>query len=141
MKRIVLAALPPAAAIAVFGVIYGSLIGPEIGTTATMVSSLVIFSGSVQFTLAALLASSAGVGALIAGAATLNLRNLVLGAVMRPRIAGGPAKRAGMARFLTDEAVGLTLASGGLRPPPCSRRQRSPGRVSYCIRCLRCCGG
>ena len=112
MRRIVLAALPPAAAIAVFGVIYGSLIGPEIGTTPTMVSSLVIFSGSVQFTLAALLSSSAGVGALIAGAATLNLRNLVLGAVMRPRIAGGPAKRAGMAWFLTDEAVGLSLAPG-----------------------------
>ncbi|MDQ3619870.1 MAG: AzlC family ABC transporter permease [Actinomycetota bacterium] len=71
-----------------FGVIYGSLIGPEIGATATMVSSLVIFSGSVQFTLAGY-SPRVRVGALIAGAATLNLRNLVLGAVMRPRIAGG----------------------------------------------------
>ena len=111
MRRIVLAALPPAIAILVFGVIYGSLIGPRIGATATMASSLLIFSGSVQFTLAALLASGAGVGALVAGAASLNMRNLVLGAVMRPRISGSPLKRAAMAWFLTDEAVGLSLAS------------------------------
>ena len=113
VRRIVIAALPPAAAIAVFGVIYGSLIGPRIGVLATMASSLLIFSGSVQFTLAALLVSGAGVGALIAGAATLNLRNLALGAVMRPRIGGSPQKRAGIAWFLTDEAVGLALLSDG----------------------------
>ena len=103
--------MPPAAAIAVFGVIYGSLMGPRIGSAATMMTSLLIFSGSVQFTLAALLASGAGPGALLVGAASLNLRNLALGAVMRPRIARIPLQRAGMAWFLTDEAVGLTIVS------------------------------
>ena len=111
VRRIVLAAMPPAAAIAVFGVIYGSLMGPRIGAAATMMTSLLIFSGSVQFTLAALLASAAGPGALLVGAASLNLRNLALGAVMRPRVARTPLQRAGMAWFLTDEAVGLTIVS------------------------------
>jgi predicted branched-subunit amino acid permease len=105
------AAAAPAAAIFVFGVIYGSLARPLMGAGATMLSSLFIFSGSVQFTLAGLLSAEAGVAALVGGALTLNLRNLALGAVMRPRIQRRPIERAGLAWFLTDEAVGLSLAS------------------------------
>ncbi|HEX2025945.1 MAG TPA: AzlC family ABC transporter permease, partial [Actinomycetota bacterium] len=70
------------------------------------------FSGSVQFTVAGLLAAEAGLAALIGGALSVNLRNLALGAVMRPRIRRGVGQRAGLAWFLTDEAVGLALASG-----------------------------
>lgn len=105
-------ALPPAAAILVFGVIYGSLSAPRIGSVATIVSSLLIFSGAVQFTITALLASGAGATAVLAGAMTLNLRNVVLGAVISPRIEGGPVRRGALAWFLTDEAAGLALASG-----------------------------
>jgi predicted branched-subunit amino acid permease len=111
MRRTILAALPPAAAIAVFGVVYGSLAKPLMGTTTTILSSLLIFSGSVQFTIVALLTSGAGSAALLAGATTLNLRNLVLGAVLRPRISGGPLRRAMAGWFLTDEAAGLALMS------------------------------
>ncbi len=105
-------AAAPTAAIFVFGVIYGSLARPLIGAGATMLSSLLIFSGSVQFALAGLLSAGAGVAALVGGALTLNLRNLALGAVMRPRVQRRPIERAGLAWFLTDEAVGLSLASG-----------------------------
>jgi predicted branched-subunit amino acid permease len=111
-SRALLAAAAPATAILVFGIIYGSLARPLIGAPATMISSLLIFSGSVQFTIAALLGAGAGPGALIAGALTLNLRNLVLGAVLRPRIDLGPLKRGALGWFLTDEAAGLALASG-----------------------------
>jgi predicted branched-subunit amino acid permease len=110
---LILAAAAPAAAIFVFGVIYGSLARPLIGGGPTMLSSLFIFSGSVQFALAGLLSSGAGVAALVGGALTLNLRNLALGAVMRPRVQRRPIERAGLAWFLTDEAVGLSIASGG----------------------------
>jgi predicted branched-subunit amino acid permease len=110
-RRTILAAASPAAAIGVFGVIYGSLARPLMGTTATILSSLLIFSGSVQFTIAALLSAGAGAGALVAGSVMLNLRNLVLGAVMRPRVRLGPLPRAGLGWFLTDEAVGLALTS------------------------------
>ena len=105
-------ALPPSAAVFVFGVIYGSLAKPELGVAGTISSSLLIFSGSVQFTLVALLGSGAGAAALLAGATTLNVRNLVLGAVMRPRLEGSTLHRAGRAWFLTDEAVGLAIVSG-----------------------------
>jgi predicted branched-subunit amino acid permease len=109
---LIVAAAAPAAAIFVFGVIYGSLARPLMGAGATMLSSLFIFSGSVQFTLAGLLSAGAGAAALVGGAVTLNLRNLALGAVMRPRIQRPLIERAGLAWFLTDEAVGLSLASG-----------------------------
>jgi predicted branched-subunit amino acid permease len=111
-RSLLMAAGAPAAAIFVFGVIYGSLARPLIGVAAAVASSLFIFSGSVQFTLAGLLTAGAGAGALIGGAVSLNLRNLLLGAVMRPRLDRPYMERAGLAWFLTDESVGLALASG-----------------------------
>ena len=112
LRQAIVMALAPSAAVFVFGVIYGSLAKPELGVAATVLSSLLIFSGSVQFTLVALLTSGAGATALLAGAATLNVRNLVLGAVMRPRLEGSTFDRAARSWFLTDEAVGLAIVSG-----------------------------
>ena len=107
-----MAGLPAALAIAVFGVIYGSLAGSRLGAGTTVASSLLIFSGAVQFTVVALVASGAGPAALIVGAVMLNLRNLVLGAVLRPRVAGSRVRRAAMGWFLTDEATGLAITAG-----------------------------
>jgi predicted branched-subunit amino acid permease len=76
-----------------------------------MLSSLLIFSGAVQFTIAALLSAGAAAGALVAGSVTLNLRNLLLGAVLRPRVHRRAIDRAGLAWFLTDESAGLAIAS------------------------------
>ncbi len=95
-----------------FGVIYGSLARPIMGAQATVLSSLLIFSGAVQFTIVGLLAAGAGPGAVLAGSLMLNVRNLVLGAVLRTRIDASPAKRAGLAWFMVDESAGLALAPG-----------------------------
>lgn len=108
---ILAAAAPPAVAILVFGGIYGAIARPVLGATVAMVSSLFIFSGAVQFTVVGLLSAGAATATLIAGSATLNLRNLVLGAVLRPRVEGGRVRRAGVAWFLLDESTGLALAS------------------------------
>lgn len=93
LKRALITAASPALAITVFGVIYGSLARSELGFGATLLSSLFIFSGSVQFTIAGLAVAGAGAGALIVGALTLNLRNLLLGAVLRhdSRVGAGAA--------------------------------------------------
>lgn len=101
----------PAAAITVFGIIYGSLARPVIGPVPTMLSSLFIFSGAVQFTIIALLSAGAATGAVVAGVMTLNLRNLLLGAVLRPRIHMSRLGRAGLAWFLLDESAGIAIAS------------------------------
>ncbi len=111
-RGFLVAAAAPAAAIFVFGVIYGSIAQPLMGATATMLSSLLIFSGSVQFTVVGLLSAGAGTAAILGGAATLNLRNVALGAVLRSRIDRPRWQRAGLGWFLTDEAVGLALVPG-----------------------------
>lgn len=112
-REVVAATAAPAAAILVFGAIYGSLAQPLMGAGFTLLTSLLIFSGAVQFTIAALISSGAGATAIVAGAATLNLRNLVLGAVLRPRVHGPALRRAGLAWFLVDESAGLALAARG----------------------------
>ena len=112
-RSALVAALPATAAVFVFGVIYGGVAGPVMGSLEAMLGSLLIFSGSVQFTIVALLQSGAGPLAVVAGAAALNLRNLVLGAVIRPRLEGSAMRRGALGWFLTDEAAGLALASRG----------------------------
>jgi predicted branched-subunit amino acid permease len=109
--RTVLATIPIAAAVLVFGTIFGAVATPLIGPTLTLVASAVVFSGSVQFAMAAVLLSGATPLAAVLTPSLLNLRNLVLGAVLRPRVSAGPLARAGLGWFLTEEAVGLALAS------------------------------
>jgi predicted branched-subunit amino acid permease len=110
MRAILLTATPAAAAVGVFGVIYGSLARPLVGTTITVLSSLLIFSGTVQFTIAGLLAAGASPASLIMGAFTVNLRNLLLGAMLRPHVHLDAPRRAGVAWFLLDETAGFALA-------------------------------
>lgn len=111
-RTILTAAAAPAAAILVFGVIYGSVARPLMGAGSAMLSSLFVFSGAVQFTIAALLSAGAGAGALVPGSVTLNLRNVVLGAVVRPRIDRGPVRRAGLALASGADAARTLLTAG-----------------------------
>ncbi len=53
-RSIVLAALPAAAAILVFGLLYGAAARPLLGPGVTVVLSLVVFSGALQFALVGL---------------------------------------------------------------------------------------
>ncbi len=112
IRRIVATALPAAAAIAVFGTFYGAGAGKILGASLTIASSLFIFSGALQFALVALVAAGASPLPLLLAAATLNLRHLVLGAVLRPRIGGSRMRRTGSAFFLVDETFGFALAAG-----------------------------
>ena len=104
--------LPAAAAIAVFGTLYGAGARPVVGAGLTIASSLFIFSGSLQFALVALLSAGAAAPALLLTAGTLNLRHLVLGAVLRPRMGESRLRRAVLAFFLLDETFGFAVAAG-----------------------------
>jgi predicted branched-subunit amino acid permease len=103
--------LPVAAAIAVFGTLYGAAARPLLGSWLTLLSSIVIFSGSVQFTMAGLLATAAGPIAVIWAVVVVNVRNLALGGAIRPRLTGSRSRRMVTSWFLIDETVGLALAS------------------------------
>ena len=109
---LLLAAAPLAAAIGVFGVIFGAAASTQMDAALALGMSLLVFSGTLQFATLGLAASGAGIAAILLTAFALNLRHVVLGAVLRPRIDASPLRRAVMSWFLLDESFGLALASG-----------------------------
>ncbi|HET6781841.1 MAG TPA: AzlC family ABC transporter permease [bacterium] len=113
ISPVLISAIPLALAIGVFGTIFGAASTPLIGLELTLAASLIVFSGALQFAMVGLLLAGAPVPSLLVTAALLNLRHLLLGAALRARISGSVLKRAGLAWFLIDESVALTLAARG----------------------------
>jgi predicted branched-subunit amino acid permease len=114
-------AAPAAVAIAVFGVLYGAAARPLIGPELTMLSSVVVFSGATQFTMIGLVAAGAGGAAILATVALLNVRHLLMGAVLRPSLGPSRLKRALLAWFLLDESFGFTMVAAERTPPGAAR--------------------
>jgi predicted branched-subunit amino acid permease len=112
LRSILTTSLPAAAAIAVFGTLYGAGARAVLGGPLTLASSLVVFSGALQFALVALLSAGATSLPLLLTALALNLRHVVLGAVLRPRIGASRLRRAALAFFLVDETFGFAVAAG-----------------------------
>ena len=110
--RVVVAAAPLGLAIAVFGVVFGAASSAEFGPAPTIVMSLLVFSGVVQFAVVALLTGGAGIGAILVTVIALNARNLVLGAALRPQLSTSRLRRAVLGWFLVDESFGLAVAAG-----------------------------
>lgn len=127
--RIVVMAAPAAAAIAGFGVLYGAAARPLIGPELTMLSSLIVFSGATQFTSIGLVAAGAGGVAVLATVALLNVRHLLMGAVLRSSLGPSRLKRALLAWFLLDESFGFTMNTASRTPP-------GPARIAVAERTL-----
>lgn len=121
------ALIPIAAAIGVFGAVYGAAVQPMFGTWLTLVSSIVIFSGTVQFTMVGLLAAGAGPVAVLWAVFVVNVRNFALGGAVRPYLAGSRLRRIVTSWFLIDETVGLALAA----PSQADRILLRSGVVAY----------
>jgi branched chain amino acid efflux pump len=112
IRSILATCLPAGAAILVFGTLYGAAARAIMGVPLTLASSVFIFSGALQFALLALLSAGATILPLVLIALVLNLRHLVLGAVLRPRLEGSRRRRAALAFFLVDETFGFAVAAG-----------------------------
>ena len=113
----VLQSLPAAAAVAVFGSLYGAAARAHLGAPLTLASSVIVYSGALQFALVALLGAGATLVPLLLTAVVLNLRHLVLGAALRSRFESGPRRRALLAFFLVDETFGFAIAAGNAVEP------------------------
>jgi predicted branched-subunit amino acid permease len=107
------AAVSVAAAIGVFGVVYGAVAEPVLGPALTVISSVATFSGAAQFTMVGLLASGATELAVVAGVFPLALRHVPLAAVLQRRLEPGRARRVLLSWFLIDETTGLALSRCG----------------------------
>jgi len=134
---LIVAALPVAAAIGVFGLVYGAAARPIIGPELAVVSSLIVFSGAAQFTMVALLAAGATPVAVLGGVATLALRHLPLGAVLLPKLTADRRRRALVSWFLIDETTGLALT----RDEPVERTLATSGGLAYAAWVLGTIGG
>ena len=112
-RRTFARAVPLALTIAAYGAIYGAGARDPLGATGTLLSSAVIFSGSVQFALLGLLLAGASWAAILTTAALLNARHVILGAALRPSIDAPLPRRLGLAWWMVDEAAALALADPG----------------------------
>lgn len=126
-RKLVAASLPIAAAIGVFGVVYGAAARPVLGPGLTVFSSVLIFSGAAQFTMVALLAAGASTTGVLAGAAMLALRHVPLGALLRRQLTAPRWRRALVSLFLIDETTGLALT----RDEPVERTLVTAGALAY----------
>lgn len=97
---------------AVFGTLYGAAARQVLGVPLTLLSSVLVYSGALQFAMVALLGAGAATLPLLLIAGVLNLRHLVLGAALRARFESGPLRRALLAFFLVDETFGFAIAAG-----------------------------
>src|ERR687890_1079979 len=89
------AALPFALATFVLGISFGVLARSlGWGVVAPIVFSVVAFSGSAQFAVAAVLGAGGGPLAAVVAAVLLNARFLPMGVAVAPFLKGGPLRRA-----------------------------------------------
>ena len=118
---------PIAMAIGVFGMLYGAAAQALFGTWLTLLSSVLVFSGAVQFSMVGLLAAGSGPLAVLWAVFVVNMRNFALGGAVRPHLDGGRLRRMLVSWFLIDETVGLALAA----PADADRTLLRSGSVAY----------
>ncbi len=93
-----------------FGVLARSL---GWGVLAPIVFSVITFSASAQFAVAAVLGAGGGVFAAVAAAALLNARFLPMGVAVAPFLKGGPLRRALEGQAVVDPSWALANRGGG----------------------------
>ena len=108
------AGLPFALATLVVGVSFGMLARSlGWGTLAPIVFSIIAFSGSAQFAVAAVLGAGGGAVAAIMAAVLLNARFGPMGVAVAPYLKGGPLRRALEGQAVVDSSWALASRGGG----------------------------
>jgi 4-azaleucine resistance transporter AzlC len=108
------AAMPFALAIFVVGISFGVLARSlGWGIIAPIVFSVIAFSGSAQFAVAAVLGAGGSVIAAILAAVLLNARFGPMGVAVAPYLKGGPLRRALEGQAVVDTSWALASRGGG----------------------------
>lgn len=108
------AAVPFVLATAAVGVSFGILARSlGWGFVAPIVFSVIVFSGSAQFAVAAVLGSGGAVVAAVVAAALLNARFLPMGIAVATFLKGGPFRRALEGQAVVDASWALANRGGG----------------------------
>ncbi len=80
---------------------------------AAVVMSAIVFAGSAQFAVVAILAQGGGVGSAVAAAAMMNSRFLPMGVALGPSLPGGPLSRAAQGQTVVDASWALAARDDG----------------------------
>src|SRR5918995_6245695 len=108
------AAMPFALATFVLGISFGVLARSlGWGTVAPIVFSVITFSGSAQFAVAAVLGDGGGAAAAIVAAVLLNARFGPMGLAIASNLKGGPLRRALEGQAVVDASWALASRGGG----------------------------
>jgi branched chain amino acid efflux pump len=108
------AALPFALATLALGISFGVLARSlGWGVLAPIVFSVIAFSGSAQFAVAAVLGAGGGPLAAVVAAVLLNARFLPMGIAVAPFLKGGPLRRALEGQAVVDASWALASRGGG----------------------------
>lgn len=111
------AGLPLALPTLALGISFGVLSRPVIGPVASIVMSVVVFSGGAQFaTVSVLAAGGAALPALAAGV-LVNARLLAMGFALGPFLRGGPLRRLVQAQPLVDASFVIAARDDGSFDP------------------------
>ena len=94
--------LPLAAASLTLSASFGVIAEPVIGGIEAIVMSIIVFAGSAQFAVIAVLAAGGGPVAAVAAGVLLNLRFLPMGIAIAPSLDERPIKRALIGQALID---------------------------------------
>ncbi len=108
------ASIPFALATFVLGISFGVLARSlEWGIVAPIVFSMITFSGSAQFAVAAVLGDGGGAFAAAVAAVLLNARFGPMGLAIAPSLKGGPLRRALEGQAVVDASWALASRGGG----------------------------
>ena len=92
---------------------YGVVARPVLGGAATIASSILIFAGSAQFAMLAVLAAGGSVTAAVVAGVLLNLRFVPMGLAIAPWVRGSRARRAATGWIMVDVSWAMAVRAGG----------------------------
>jgi predicted branched-subunit amino acid permease len=113
VKQGLRAGLPTAVASGLVAISYGILARPVLGAVPTVVSSVVIFAGSAQFAMLAVMSAGGGAAAAVLAGVLLNLRFVPMGLALAPWVRGGHLRRAATGWIMIDASWAMAARDGG----------------------------
>jgi predicted branched-subunit amino acid permease len=111
------AGIPFAIAAGVLAISFGVVAEPVIGTSATLVMSVLVFAGSAQFGAVAVLGAGGGVATAVIAAVLLNARYLPMGIALAPSLRGRWLRRAAYGEAMIDASWAMSNRGGGRYDP------------------------
>ena len=131
-RSILIAAMPIAIAVFVFGVSFGVLaIAAHLPAWSVVMMSVLVFAGSAQFAAVGVISAGGGILTAVLAGALLNLRYLATGIAAARSLPGKSWMRALLAQLVVDESYVLASAAGE-RGRPDQRTLVLSGAVLYC---------